>query len=278
MRIASWNVNSVRIRLPQLLAWLESDQPDVVCLQETKVTDGLFPLEALEQQGYSAVVDGQKAYNGVAILSRLPIEDPRAGFGALLPDDDEARELGEQKRVISARIEGIRVLNLYVPNGSSLSSDKYTYKLRWLACLARYRAALEAEGDPLLVAGDFNIAPEDRDMHDPKRLRGGIMASDLERQALAVALGDGLGDAFRLFEGEAGHWSWWDYRSGGWERDRGWRIDHIYLDATLRACASGCVIEKRLRGNDQPSDHAPVVVQLGWPADDGADGDEGLLW
>jgi exodeoxyribonuclease-3 len=277
MRIASWNVNSVRIRLPQLLAWLESEGPDVVCLQETKVSDGLFPLEALAERGYSAVIDGQKGYNGVAIVSRLPIEDARAGFAALLPDDAEARELGEQKRVISARIEGLRVLNLYVPNGSALSSEKYAYKLRWLACLARYRAALEREGEPLLVAGDFNIAPEARDIHDPQRLEGGIMASAAERQALAAALGEELGDAFRLFEPEAGHWSWWDYRSGGWERDRGWRIDHIYLDATLQACASGCVIERQLRGNEQPSDHAPVVVQLAWPAEEESSDDDALL-
>ncbi|MFN7229049.1 MAG: exodeoxyribonuclease III [Synechococcaceae cyanobacterium] len=275
MRIASWNVNSVRTRLPQLLAWLEGERPEVVCLQETKVADELFPIAAFEQLGYGAVFAGQKSYNGVAILSRLPIEDGCRGFGALLPDDADALALEEQKRVISARIEGIRVLNLYVPNGSALSSDKYGYKLRWLACLARYRAVLEQQGDPLLVAGDFNIAPEARDIHDPERLSGGIMASDAERQALAGALGDQLGDAFRLFEPASGHWSWWDYRSGGWERDRGWRIDHIYLDPSLQACATGCVIERQLRGNEQPSDHAPVVVQLSWPpADD--DPEEGL--
>ncbi|MEB3351196.1 MAG: exodeoxyribonuclease III [Cyanobacteriota bacterium] len=280
MRIASWNVNSLRIRLPQLLAWLEHDGPEVVCLQETKVTDGLFPHEPLQALGYQAVVSGQKSYNGVAILSRLPLEDGRVGFSGLLAGDAEAHELDDQKRVISARVEGVRVVNLYVPNGSALNSEKYPYKLRWLGCLGRARRALEALGEPLLLAGDFNIAPDARDIHDPERLSGGIMASEPERQALREALGPDLADAFRLFEPERGHWSWWDYRSGGWERDRGWRIDHIQLDGSLQACATGCVIERQLRGNPQPSDHAPVVVQLAWPpAEEGEDGDDdGGLW
>jgi exodeoxyribonuclease-3 len=264
MRIATWNVNSVRSRLDQLGQWLETEQPEVVCLQETKVTDDLFPHEALRGLGYSCVVSGQKSYNGVAILSRLPLEDVCVGFDALLPGDPEAIDLSEQKRVISARVEGLRILNLYVPNGSSTSSDKYAYKLAWLACLRRYVAAQEAQGEPLVMVGDFNIAPEARDLHDPERLSGGIMASDPERQALAAVLGERLHDAFRVFEPGAGHWSWWDYRTGAWERDRGWRIDHIYLDTPLLSSATGCRIARQLRGNPQPSDHAPVLVSLAW--------------
>jgi exodeoxyribonuclease-3 len=275
MRIATWNVNSVRTRLDQVLAWLAAEQPEVLCLQETKVADELFPLEPFRALGYEAAISGQKAYNGVAILSRLPIEDVQVGFAALLPDDPEAPGLGEQKRVISAQIAGLRVLNLYVPNGSSLRSEKYAYKLEWLACLKRYLDAQETQGEPLVMVGDFNIALEARDIHDPARLNGGIMASEPERQALQAALGERLEDGFRLFEPEGGHWSWWDYRTAGWETGRGWRIDHIYLDAELRDHALGCTIDAPMRGNPQPSDHAPVIINLAWPPEDeGEDDDE----
>jgi exodeoxyribonuclease-3 len=275
MRIATWNVNSVRTRLEQVLAWLAAERPEVLCLQETKVADELFPLAPFRALGYEAAISGQKAYNGVAILSRLPIEDVRVGFAALLPDDPEAPGLGEQKRVISAQIAGLRVLNLYVPNGSSLRSEKYAYKLEWLACLKRYLDAQETQGEPLVMVGDFNIALEARDIHDPARLSGGIMASEPERQALQAALGERLEDGFRLFEPESGHWSWWDYRTAGWETGRGWRIDHIYLDAELRDQALGCTIDAPMRGNPQPSDHAPVIINLAWPPEDeGEDDDE----
>jgi len=271
MRIASWNVNSVRTRLEQVLTWLEQEQPEVLCLQETKVSDDLFPAEAFAALGYTSSISGQKAYNGVAILSRLPLEDVQIGFEALLPGDADAVRLSEQKRLISALVDGVRVLNLYVPNGSALTSDKYAYKLEWLACLQRYLAVQEQQGDPLCMLGDFNIGPEARDLPDPDRQSGGIMASEPERQALAAALGDRLQDAFRLFEPERGHWSWWDYRSGAWDRDQGWRIDHIYLCEQLLACATGCVIHKRTRANLQPSDHAPVLVNLAWPPEDDDD-------
>lgn len=277
MRIASWNVNSVRTRLDQVRGWLEQQQPEVVCLQETKVADALFPHATFEELGYQRAISGQKAYNGVAILSRLPLDDVQIGFEALLPGDPEAPRLSEQKRVISALIDGVRVLNLYVPNGSSLSSDKYAYKLEWLACLRRYLAVQEQQGDPLVMVGDFNIAPEARDIHDPERLTGGIMASEAERTALAAALGDRLSDVFRVFEPATGHWSWWDYRSGAWETDRGWRIDHIYLSDELLPCATGCLIDRGPRGNVQPSDHAPVVVNLAWPPADGEGDDDGEL-
>ena len=273
MRIATWNVNSVRTRLDQVCTWLHRQQPEVLCLQETKVADDLFPQEAFRELGYEVAISGQKAYNGVAIVSRLPLEDVQVGFVPLLPSDPEAMQLGEQKRVLSARIEGLRILNLYVPNGSSLRSDKYTYKLQWLQCLHRYLEVQERQGEPLVMVGDFNIAPEDRDIHDPERLSGGIMASDAERSALRALLGERLADVFRLFEPESGHWSWWDYRSGGWETGRGWRIDHIYLERDLLERASGCVIHREQRGNPQPSDHAPVVVNLAWPPEDGDDDD-----
>ncbi|MFO8239131.1 MAG: exodeoxyribonuclease III [Prochlorococcaceae cyanobacterium] len=273
MRIASWNVNSVRTRLSQVLAWLEREQPEVLCLQETKVEDALFPRQAFEGLGYDCAISGQKAYNGVAIVSRLPLHDVQIGFSALLPGDAEAERLGEQKRLISARIEGVRVLNLYVPNGSAVGSDKYAYKLEWLACLERYLAVQERQGDLLCMLGDFNIGPEDRDLSDPERQTGGIMASEEERQALRQLLGERLHDVFRTFEPASGHWSWWDYRSGAWDRDQGWRIDHIYLDQELLELATGCVIHRATRGNPQPSDHAPVVVHLAWPPEDDGDDD-----
>ena len=272
MRIATWNVNSVRTRLDQVVAWLQQERPEVLCLQETKVTDELFPRAAFEALGYQVVISGQKAYNGVALLSLLPLDDVQVGFEALLPDDPEAPGLSEQKRVISALVDGVRVLNLYVPNGSSLSSEKYAYKLEWLACLQRYLAVQETQGDPLCMVGDFNLGPEDRDLPEPKRQTGGIMASQAEREALQLVLGNRLSDVFRVFESDTGHWSWWDYRSGAWDRDKGWRIDHIYLTDDLLGCATGCLIHKATRGNEQPSDHAPVVVNLAWSLEE--EGDE----
>ena len=265
MRIATWNVNSVRTRLEQVLAWLETVEPDLLCLQETKVDDPLFPVAAFEAAGWNVQIHGQKSYNGVALLSREPVEDVRFGFLGELPNDADADQLGQQKRVISALVEGVRVVNLYVPNGSSLDSDKYPYKLTWLACLARYLNAQSERGEPLCVVGDFNIAPENRDMHDPERLTGGVMATAAEREALKTALAGRLADVFRVFEPDAGHWSWWDYRTGAWDRDRGWRIDHIYLCEELMALARSCTIHKNVRGNSQPSDHAPVSVEIDWP-------------
>jgi exodeoxyribonuclease-3 len=268
VQIASWNVNSVRTRLDHVLNWLEHSEADLLALQETKVDDPQFPLEPFLQRGYQVHIHGQKAYNGVALISRTPLEDVRMGFSAELIDDAEAEDLSAQKRAISALIDGVRVVNLYVPNGSSLSSDKYNYKLTWLSCLERYLRAIQTRDEPLCVMGDFNIGLEARDLPDPDRLTGGIMASDRERGALRAALGPDLQDAFRLFEPNSGHWSWWDYRSGAWDRGRGWRIDHIYLDETLRGVARSCSIDKQERGRIQPSDHAPVVVDLAWDLED----------
>jgi exodeoxyribonuclease-3 len=221
-------------------------------------------------------IHGQKAYNGVALISREPLEDVRCGFVGELPDETEAADLGEQKRVISALLNGVRVLNLYVPNGSSLKSEKYPYKLAWLGCLKRYVEAQQQRGEPLCMVGDFNIGLEARDLPDPGRQTGGIMASDAERNALRAVLGERLQDVFRVFEPDSGHWSWWDYRSGAWDRDRGWRIDHIYLCEELLGLARSCIIHKGMRGNLQPSDHAPVSVDLDWPPSD--DDNDDLLF
>ena len=268
MQIATWNVNSIRTRLDQVQAWLQDAQPDLLCLQETKVDDPLFPHEVFEAQGYQVHFHGQKAYNGVAIVSRQPLEDVRRGFTGELPEDAEALQLGEQKRVISALVNNIRIVNVYVPNGSALKSEKYPYKLEWMSCLNRYLSAQAKRDEPLCLVGDFNIALEARDIHHPERLTGGIMASELEREALLNVLGDRLHDVFRVFEPDANHWSWWDYRSGAWDRDQGWRIDHIYLCDELLSQARSCVIHKHLRGHEKPSDHAPVTVDLNWPPTD----------
>ncbi len=265
MRIATWNVNSIRTRLNQVQKWLLEMQPDVLCLQETKVDDPLFPKNDLEENGYNVFYHGQKAYNGVALLSRHPLTDIKRGFVDVLENDNDALTLSEQKRVISCVIEGVRIVNLYVPNGSDLKSDKYQYKLKWLNCLSRYLKVLKEQREPICVVGDFNIALEGRDIHNPDRLTGGIMASDAERKALIGALGEDLVDIFRVFEQGSGHWSWWDYRSGAWSRDRGWRIDHIYLSSDLLKQTKSSFIDKKTRGNTQPSDHAPVLVDIEWP-------------
>lgn len=268
MKIATWNVNSIRTRLDQVLKWLDQEGPDLLCLQETKVDDPQFPLEAFETAGWQVNINGQKSYNGVALVSRKPLVDVRCGLSGELPDESEALQLDVQKRVISGLLDGMRVVNVYVPNGSSLRSDKYSFKLTWLACLKRYLSAQSQRDEPLCIVGDFNIALESRDIHDPDRLSGGIMASDAERLALRTAIGDRLQDVFRMFEVESGHWSWWDYRTGAWDRDRGWRIDHIYICDELKELACNCMIHKNVRGNEQPSDHAPVTVDLNWPPED----------
>ncbi|WP_320674286.1 exodeoxyribonuclease III [Prochlorococcus sp. MIT 1341] len=268
MQIATWNVNSIRTRLDQVIALLNETQIDLLCLQETKVDDPLFPTDAFESKGYRVKFYGQKSYNGVALVSRKELSDVRYGLEGELPLDEEARELGKQKRVISALIEDIRVVNLYVPNGSDLKSDKYKYKLSWLKCLKRYLLEQAKRNEPLCLLGDFNIALEDRDIHNPDRLSGGIMASAAERESLQRIISNDLKDVFRIFESESNHWSWWDYRSGGWERDRGWRIDHIYLSEELLSQAKGCNIYKTFRGNPKPSDHAPVLLELKWPEEE----------
>ncbi len=277
MKIATWNVNSIRSRLNQVSAWLDDANPDLLCLQETKVHDNFFPQEEFISKGYSVSFHGQKAYNGVAMISRIPLQDIRFGLTGELPKDIQANKFEDQKRVISASIDGIRVVNIYVPNGSNLKSDKYTYKLEWLNCLDRYLKAQSKRDEPLCLVGDFNIALEAKDIHNPDRLTGGIMASEAERGALRALLGDRLQDVFRIFEPDSNHWSWWDYRSGAWDRDKGWRIDHIYLSEDLLNQAKSCVIDKKVRGNIKPSDHAPVVVEICWPQIEDEEDSEDLL-
>ena len=268
MLIATWNVNSIRTRINQVLEFLEEVNPDLLCLQETKVEDSSFPKEEFTKKGYFLNFFGQKSYNGVAFISKSPQEDIRFGMSGEIISDYSTEYFDEQKRVISTLFNGIRVVNVYVPNGSSLDSDKYQYKIKWLNCLKSYLAKQSERNEPVCLLGDFNIALEDKDIHNPARLSGGIMASKLERKALESLLGEKLEDSFRIFEQDTNHWSWWDYRRSAWERDKGWRIDHIYLSKELVDNLKGCTIHKKSRGNIKPSDHAPVIVEINWPPDE----------
>lgn len=260
MKIATWNVNSIRTRLHHVVNWLTSNPVDVLCLQETKVVDEKFPLEAFTEIGYQPYVFGQPSYNGVAILSRSPLSDVSRGFVGFL--GDEVAEIDAQKRVITGIANDVRIVNLYVPNGSSVGSDKYVYKLKWLSVLHDYLKALLQEPNHLLVCGDFNIALEDIDIHDPKGRETEVMATDAERFALKAILELGLADVFRKFTTEGGHFSWWDYRAASFRRNAGWRIDHIYVTPGLYENAIACTIDKEPRKLEQPSDHTPVIVEL----------------
>lgn len=261
MKIATWNVNSVRTRLAHVTDWLTSSSVDVLCLQETKVPDDLFPQAAFTEVGYHSYFYGQKSYNGVALLSRSPLENVQMGFGAVLPES-LVGDLDGQKRVITGVIDGIQVVNLYVPNGSSLESDKYLYKLHWLKVLREYLRSLLEKSPNLLVCGDFNVALEDIDIHNPKGREKQVMATDAERDALRSVLELGLSDVFRKFTAEGGHFSWWDYRSAAFRRDAGWRIDHHYLTPDLYDRAIACHIDREPRKLEQPSDHTPVIVEF----------------
>jgi exodeoxyribonuclease III len=260
MKIATWNVNSIRTRLDHTLNWLKDNPIDVLCLQETKVEDGKFPRSPFEELGYHIYIFGQKSYNGVALISRTPLESVSMGFSAVL--GDLAVDLDEQKRVISGVLDGVRIVNLYVPNGSAVGSDKYAYKLRWLTTLRSYLETLLTQNPALLVCGDFNIALEDRDIHDPTGREQQVMATDAERTALKAVLELGLADAFRKFNQEDGQFSWWDYRAAAFRRNLGWRIDHHYLSPPLYERAIACTIDIAPRKLEQPSDHTPVIVEL----------------
>ena len=261
MKIATWNVNSVRTRLEHVVNWLQETSVDVLCLQETKVVDDLFPRSELSTLGYEAAVLGQKSYNGVALVSKLSIANLSHGFGPFL--GDSIGDLDEQKRVISATIDDLTIVNLYVPNGSAVDSEKYLYKLRWLEALGKYLQKRLQETDRLLVCGDFNVALEDIDIHNSKGREKMVMATDLERQAVKQAVLDlGLTDVFRKFCSEPEQFSWWDYRTGAFRRNAGWRIDHIYLTSGLYQQAIGCTIDLAPRKLTQPSDHTPVIVEF----------------
>ncbi len=261
MKIATWNVNSVRTRLAHVTDWLSAHPVDVLCLQETKVVDPDFPLEALQAVGYHAEISGQKSYNGVAMLSQQPLQDLSTGFTPIV-GAAAVGDLDEQKRVISGLLDDVRIVNLYVPNGSAVGSEKYEYKMRWLTVLKAYLEKLLADHDALLVCGDFNIALEDRDIHDPKGKETHIMSSPKEREMLTDVLSIGLKDAFRKFTTDGGHFSWWDYRAASFRRNRGWRIDHHYLSPKLYDRAKSCVIDIAPRSLEKPSDHTPVIVEI----------------
>lgn len=256
MRIATWNVNSLKVRLPQVLDWLEQQQPDVLALQELKLDQPAFPLAEITAAGYHAVWAGQKTYNGVALLSKLPCENAVAG----IPDYDDP-----QRRVIAATIAGVRVINVYCVNGESLDSDKYHYKLHWFSQLSRYIAAELQTYPQLVLLGDFNIAPDERDVYDAEKWRDCVLCSPAERAAFQQLLDLGLHDSFRLFQAEAGHYSWWDYRAAMFRRNLGLRIDHILLSDALRPYALSCEIDRQPRKNERPSDHTPVMLSLNYP-------------
>tara|TARA_B100000212_G_scaffold341780_1_gene326037 strand:- start:881 stop:1726 length:846 start_codon:yes stop_codon:yes gene_type:complete len=260
--IASWNVNSIRSRLSQVINWLEDKKPDVLCLQETKVPDKDFPKEIFKSLGYNIEIYGQKSYNGVAILSKFDITDVRKGFEGELNETDLKEDLIDQKRIISAIINGVRIINVYVPNGSSINSDKFEYKINWLKKLKEYLTYQEVREESTCLLGDFNIALNDNDIYSPERYCGSIMASEIERENLKIILGSRLIDSFRVFEKFSGHWSWWDYRNNAFELNKGWRIDHIYISNNLLSNLKSSVIESTQRANIQPSDHAPVMVDL----------------
>ncbi|TSA00625.1 MAG: exodeoxyribonuclease III [Rhodocyclaceae bacterium] len=253
MKIATWNVNSLKVRLPHVLDWLAATRADVLCLQETKMEDKVFPHAELEAAGYRAAHNGQKTYNGVAILARGTLEDVRCD----IPDFAD-----EQKRVLAATVNGVRVVCAYMPNGQAVGSDKYEYKLRWLAALAEFLGEELQRWPQLALLGDYNIAPEDRDVHDPAAWKDQILCSEPERAAFRRFVDLGLADAFRLFEQPAKTYSWWDYRQMGFRLNRGLRIDHVLLSAPLAATCTACVIDKTPRKLERPSDHAPVMATL----------------
>jgi len=253
MKVASWNVNSLNVRMPHLSTWLATAAPDIVALQETKLEDAKFPLEALTTLGYHSVFSGQKTYNGVALLTREPVRDVVTDIPGL---DDP------QRRILIGSVGGLRVVNLYVVNGQSVGSEKYAYKLHWLARVRDYLAAELQHFPQMIVMGDFNIAPQDRDVHDPAAWHEQILCSTPERAALAQLQALGLHDSFRLFEAEAGHYSWWDYRQAAFRRNLGLRIDLILVSEALRARCRGASIDRNPRTWERASDHTPVLLEL----------------
>lgn len=253
MKLATWNVNSLKVRLPHVLQWLADNPVDVLCLQETKLTDDKFPVAELAAAGYQVAFSGQKTYNGVAILSRLPMTDVVK---------NNPRYEDAQQRILAATIDGVRVVCAYVPNGQTVGSDKYAYKLDWLAALRDWLVDEAAAHPNLVLAGDYNIAPEDRDVHDPLAWAGQVLVSAPERAALDALIRVGLSDAFRLFEQADKSFSWWDYRQLGFRLNKGMRIDHILLSPALAGRCSACVIDRVPRKWEQPSDHAPVIATI----------------
>jgi exodeoxyribonuclease-3 len=250
-RVGTWNVNSLRVRLPHLLAWLAENPVDALALQETKLPDADFPTAELAAHGWHAVFSGQRTYNGVAILSRDAPVDVAAG----IPGFDD-----EQRRVLAATVQGVRVIDVYVPNGQTVGSEKFAYKLRWLAALRDFVAAELSRHENLVLLGDFNVAPQDRDVHDPKAWEGSVHVSPPERAALAALTATGLEDCFRLFEQPEKSYSWWDYRMMAFRRNAGLRIDLILASPAIARKCGSCQIDKAPRKLERPSDHAPVIA------------------
>jgi exodeoxyribonuclease-3 len=253
MKIASWNVNSLRVRMPQVLDWLKENKPDILAMQETKMTDALFPIAELSDAGYEMIFSGQKTYNGVAILSRQPGQDVRFD----VPELDDP-----QRRIISATIGDVRILNLYVVNGSEVGSDKFDYKLNWLDKVANFIREDMEDHERYIIMGDFNIAPDDRDVHDPVAWHEKILCSTPERDALKRILELGFEDSFRLFEQKDDVFSWWDYRAAGFRRNKGLRIDLILASAYMAERCKGSWVDMEPRKLERPSDHAPVVAEF----------------
>lgn len=253
MKIATWNVNSLRVRLPHVLDWLASSQADVLALQETKMTDDQFPREEIEAAGYQVVFSGQKTYNGVAILSKTTPENIITD----IPDLDDP-----QRRILGATIDGIRILNLYVVNGQEVSSEKYRYKLDWLEKIRNFLAEDLQQNENYIVLGDFNIAPADEDVHDPEAWRERILCSTPERKVLQEILDLGFVDCFRLFDQEEKQFSWWDYRAAAFRRNMGLRIDLILASSALKEKCRNSYIDREPRGWERPSDHAPVIAEI----------------
>lgn len=253
MKIATWNVNSLKVRLPQVLDWLHDERPDVLALQETKTPDESFPAEAIEAAGYQARFSGQKTYNGVAVLSKAPASDPVTDIPAL---EDP------QRRILAVTVNGVRIVNLYVVNGQEVGSEKFRYKLHWLEQVRAYLRTELAAHRHLVVLGDFNIAPEDRDVHDPELWREKILCSTPERDALKTLLEEGLVDVFRRFDQPDKSFTWWDYRAAAFRRNRGLRIDLILASRTLAEHCTGSAIDTAARKAERPSDHAPVYAEF----------------
>jgi exodeoxyribonuclease III len=254
MKIATWNVNSILARLPHVTRWLEAEQPDVLCVQETKCTDDKFPSLELKALGYECVIFGQRSYNGVAILFRSGAANVQRGF----PDN----EPGSQARLLSADIAGVRIINVYIPNGQMVGSEKYHFKLDWLRRLREFLDMSYDNSTPVLLCGDFNVAPEERDVHDPRLWQNRILFSEPEKAALQHVKDWGFTDTFRMHTEEGGHYSWWDYRAGGFRRNLGLRIDHVWVSAPLAARSKVTLIDREPRQWERPSDHAPVVAEF----------------
>lgn len=254
MKIATWNVNSINVRMPQMLEWIERESPDVICLQETKCVDDNFPLDPIVAAGYHAEFFGQKSYNGVAILSKLPINDVQKGFA----DDDEE----SPKRLIAATINDVRIVNTYIPNGTELGTDKFTFKLDWLQKLRQFFDETCSLNSKVLLCGDFNVAMDEVDVWSVPAWQGKLHFTKTERAAMYYVKQWGFTDLFRKINGDVQEFSWWNYREGAWQRNRGLRIDYIWTSPTLTEMSKRCFIDRSTRSLEKPSDHAPVIAEF----------------